>query len=79
MKSLYHNKDETYLSGARDLEEETANVVKPILEKYAAMGYPARQISQVMSWAVEMVEGIFIMERNGKEFKHDRDKNIIDI
>lgn len=79
MKSLYHDKDETYLSDARDLEEETANVVKPILEKYAAMGYPARQISQVMSWAVEMVEGIFIMERNGKEFKHDRDKNIIDI
>jgi|APCry1669188910_1035180.scaffolds.fasta_scaffold00028_7 hypothetical protein len=77
MKSLYHDKDETYLDDARNLEEETANAIQPILEKYAAMNYPVRQISQVMTWAVEMVEGIFIMERNGKVQKHDRNKDII--
>jgi hypothetical protein len=71
MKNLYHEKYETYLDDARELEEETSKAVKPILEKYAALGYSVRQISQIMAVAVEMEEGIFLMTRNGELAKEE--------
>ncbi len=71
MKSLYHEKYETYLDDARELDLETSRALEPILRKYVAMGYSSRQIVQVMGWAVDMVECSFIMERNSELSKEE--------
>jgi hypothetical protein len=55
-KNLYHEKDETYLESAHELENETTEAIQSIFDEYVRLGYSIRQISHVMSSAVLQCE-----------------------
>ena len=52
MKSLYNEKDDTYLDVALKLDAEIQGAVQPIFDKYMRLGYSLRQISHVILSAV---------------------------
>lgn len=53
---LFDDKYDAYTEDARNLDSETIKVIKPVFFKYIALGFTARDISQVMQSTLHSLE-----------------------
>jgi hypothetical protein len=63
MKSLYNEKDDTYLKEAFVLDAKTQGAIQPIFDEYVKLGYSTRQISHIMTTAVWECELMHMFNR----------------
>lgn len=74
MKSMYNEEWFSYLPIGNELDAETTKILRPIFDKYFKMGYSPREISQIMSSSIGMIECETLLDRNSKKVK-ERKKN----
>jgi hypothetical protein len=53
---LFDDKYDAYTEDARSLDSETIKVIKPVFFKYIALGFTARDISQIMQSTIQSLE-----------------------
>lgn len=71
-KYMYDDKYYGYTPAATALDMEAIKLIEPLFKKYLDIGHSPREISQIISVAVNMLECETLLRRNSKIVKEIR-------
>lgn len=68
---MFDNNGLGWTKQATELTDETLATIRPIFDKWCALGYSVRDIAHIINWAVNDAEIDYVMETKLKEGKEN--------